>query len=534
MFSPSPDNIQSFLESLSITDAAVIVSQCSLTPLFILLVLVPSSIAYAFAFSPLSGFHVVTATFAFYYGLILLCATAYRLSAWHPLAQYPGPYLARLSKVWLAIIAAGGKQHIHFRKLHERYGDIVRVGPNELSIRDASIIPSLLGPGGPEKGPFWDGRTEPDSLIVLRNHAEHARARKAWDRALSSKALKEYDVIIARRVRQLVGHFESMIKQQRGQAPGKACCTLDMSSWLSFFATDFMGDMAFGGGFELMADRGDKENVWTTIAQGVTAIGTLAHISWFLPVINAIAPGVKLLSAFGSRQADRRLKMDASRKDLFYYLDKVAQQGVLAIIAGSDTTSTTSSALMYYLVQNPAAYERLQNEVDAAFPSADEPLDVSKLSELEWLNACINEALRLQPPVPSGNHRFVPRGNGPRRFGMHVIPEQTQVAIHTYSIQRDPRNFYDEDSFLPQRWLATDKPAGVHNPNAFIPFSYGPFGCAGKSLALMEMRMLACWLIRRFHFSATPGTDVSAWEEGLKDRFVLLRDPLMLDVSLRE
>ncbi|KAI0265873.1 cytochrome P450, partial [Gloeopeniophorella convolvens] len=514
-------------------------------PLFLLLLLVPSALVYAFAFSPLPGSLVVAVTFALYYGLILLYAAVYRLSPWHPLAQYPGPYLARLSKLWLAVVAAGGRQHIHYRMLHERYGDIVRVGPNELSVRDASAISSILGPGGPEKGPYWDGRIDGESLVVLRNHAEHARARKPWDRAFSSKALKEYDVIIARRVRQLAEHLENMIDQQRSL--GKAFCTVDMSSWLSFFATDFMGDMAFGGGFELMADRGDKENVWTTIIQGVTAIGVLAHISWFFPMINSIAPGIKVLSDFGNKQVDRRLKMDASRRDLFYYLsgedapeeerpppDKVAQQGVLAIVAGSDTTSTAASAILYYLVQNPAAYERLQNEIDAAFPSAGEPLDVSKLKGLEWLNACINETLRIQPPIPSGNYRFVFPGNGPRRFGTHVIPEQTQFAIHTYSVQRDSRNFYAPDDFLPQRWLATDKPAGAHNPNAFIPFSYGPYACVGKSLAMMEIRMLTCWLVLHFHFSVVPGTDVTAWEEGLKDRFVLFRDPLMLNVSLRK
>ncbi|KAI0265912.1 high nitrogen upregulated cytochrome P450 monooxygenase 2 [Gloeopeniophorella convolvens] len=551
--------IRSSLASILITDPVAITSHCGLAaylyfkrfepaskfPLLVLLILIPSILSYGFASSLVSSSQGVAATFALYYTTILLSTATYRLSPWHPLAKYPGPFLARLSKFWLAAVAVRGKQHVNLKRLHERYGDVVRIGPNDLSIRDASIIPAVLGPGGLSKGPYWDNRTEPDSLVVLRDAAEHARARKSWDRAFSSKALKEYDVLVSHRVRQLVDHLEDMIKQQSG-ITGKLSRVIDVSSWITFFATDFMGDMAFGGGFELMADRGDKENVYTIITQGMTATSILGHISWALPVINSLAPGVQLLATFGIEQVTRRLKMDANRKDLYYYLSgeelpekdrpplsKVAQQGVLSIVAGSDTTSTTSTALIHYLVTTPTAYERLQREVDGAFPHDEEPLDVSKLSELEWLNACINEAMRLQPAVPGGSHRYIPRGNGPRRFGTHVFPEQTQLAIHTYSVQRDPRNFYAPDAFEPQRWIAAERLEGPHNPRAFIPFSYGPTGCAGKSLALMELRMLLCWLLRRFHFSAIPGTQPGTWEEGLKDRFVLTRDALMLDVSLR-
>ena len=112
--------------------------------------------------------------------------------------------------------------------------------------------------------------------------------------------------------------------------------------------------------------------------------------------------------------------MGASRKDLFYYLvssrtefsassfhstrgqsgeelpeserpstAEIAQNGQLAIVAGSDTTSSVLTAALYYLLDNPVAYERLQAEVDGAFPSGEEPLDVTKLVQMEWLNGCM-------------------------------------------------------------------------------------------------------------------------------------------------
>ena len=67
---------------------------------------------------------------------------------------------------------------------------------------------------------------------------------------------------------------------------------------------------------------------------------------------------------------------------------------MLAIIAGSDTTSSVLTAALYYLLRNPMAYERLQAEVDGAFPNGEDPLDVIKLSQMEWLNGCMWVATR--------------------------------------------------------------------------------------------------------------------------------------------
>ena len=109
----------------------------------------------------------------------------------------------------------------------------------------------------------------------------------------------------------------------------------------------------------------------------------------------------------------------------------------MAIVAGSDTTSSVLTAALYYLLHNPVVYERLQAEVDGAFLSGEEPLDVSKLNQMEWLNGCMwvggtlglnlaelisatansNEALRLQPPVPSGSQRTVGKGKGSKVLG---------------------------------------------------------------------------------------------------------------------
>jgi cytochrome P450 len=115
----------------------------------------------------------------------------------------------------------------------------------------------------------------------------------------------------------------------------------------------------------------------------------------------------------------KRLKAGACRKDLFYHLvrqyiesgmstslsrsqsgeelpeterpsvDDVAEDGSLAIIAGSNTISSVLTAIVYYLLLNPEAYKCLQEEIDSIFSSAEEPLDIERMGRMGWLNGCM-------------------------------------------------------------------------------------------------------------------------------------------------
>lgn len=140
-------------------------------------------------------------------------------------------------------------------------------------------------------------------------------------------------------------------------------------------------------------------------------------------------------------------------------------------------------------------------------------------------------------------------------FPSSIIPEGTQIFIHTYSVHRDPRNFSPApDSFVPERWLAStdlQDPAsklgdpsagrlevmpirkGTHNSAAFMPFSYGPTVCVGKNLALLEMRMVACWLLSRFTMRPAKGTELHDFEESIEDYFVVKKGALWAEIQAR-
>jgi hypothetical protein len=80
-----------------------------------------------------------------FWAALAASVATYRLSPFHPLARYPGPLLARVSRLWALRVVLGGKQHLVSHQLFERYGDVVRTGPNHLIIRDPAAIPTILG-----------------------------------------------------------------------------------------------------------------------------------------------------------------------------------------------------------------------------------------------------------------------------------------------------------------------------------------------------------------------------------------------------
>ena len=113
------------------------------------------------------------------------------------------------------------------------------------------------------------------------------------------------------------------------------------------------------------------------------------------------------------------------------------------------------------------------------------------------------------------------------------------MIAHTYSIQRDARNFSFPDAYLPERWLpASDRATrGIdnHNTAAFFPFSVGETSCAGKNLALLEMRVVLCWLFQRFDVRfAAQGVEGDSWEESLEDYYIVHKGKMFVELTPRD
>jgi hypothetical protein len=97
-----------------------------------LLFLVPALLSVPIFHCIRRPFAAVLLAFTAYPVLLIFFTLAYRLSPFHPLASYPGPVIAKLSKWWGAYVSVRGDPHRYLKNLHDRYGDIVRVGQRAL------------------------------------------------------------------------------------------------------------------------------------------------------------------------------------------------------------------------------------------------------------------------------------------------------------------------------------------------------------------------------------------------------------------
>lgn len=99
-------------------------------------------------------------------------------------------------------------------------------------------------------------------------------------------------------------------------------------------------------------------------------------------------------------------------------MQEVQSNASVLVIAGSETTATLLAGVTFLLLVNPDALASLINEVRGAF-QAEEDISHQTVTRLPYLLACLNEALRLYPPVPFGLPRVVPEG-GALICGRHV------------------------------------------------------------------------------------------------------------------
>lgn len=109
-------------------------------------------------------------------------------------------------------------------------------------------------------------------------------------------------------------------------------------------------------------------------------------------------------------------------------------EGVIAVIAGSDTTSSALSNAFWSLLRHPECYKRLQAEVDHYYPPGEDALNPQHHANMVYLDAVLyvflhtdfcnvlnsrprNEVLRLYPVVPSGSQRSNAVGAPGKAFG---------------------------------------------------------------------------------------------------------------------
>lgn len=190
---------------------------------------------------------------------------------------------------------------------------------------------------------------------------------------------------------------------------------------------------------------------------------------------------------------------------------ELTAEALTLLIAGSDTTSklvsfchtryrlahlrySSTCAIIYYLARNQHAQHKLHLELDEQL---DESVATAEdVKHLPYLDACINEGLRLHSTSALGLPRIVPPG-GLTIEGQHFV-EGMILSVPSFTIHRDPEVWgVDVEEYRPERWFEQDS---AEIQKTFNPFSFGPRACVGRNLATLELQIIVASLLHRFHF----------------------------------
>lgn len=148
----------------------------------------------------------------------------------------------------------------------------------------------------------------------------------------------------------------------------------------------------------------------------------------------------------------------------------------ILIIAGSETTATLLSGATYLLLQNERVFEKLKQEIRSTFEK-EKDISMQSTAGMPYLNAVLEESLRMYPPVPNAFPRTTP-APGELVCGKFV-PAGTSVSVHHWSSYRSERNFLEPNRFAPERWLG-DERFEHDSKDVLQPFSFGPRNCLGR------------------------------------------------------
>jgi cytochrome P450 len=168
---------------------------------------------------------------------------------------------------------------------------------------------------------------------------------------------------------------------------------------------------------------------WVATILGLAKAATMLMVITALPVVSSLVNlllGRFILRArqahfkYSTDRVDRRLASQTTRPDIWTQvlrqegdralsLGEMHSNADLFMIAGTETTATLVSGLLYYLLMNPEKMKKLQDEIRGAF-NVQEDINMGHLARLRYLNACIEEGLRMYPPVSSGLPRVTPPG----------------------------------------------------------------------------------------------------------------------------
>ncbi|KAM7185364.1 Cytochrome P450 [Naviculisporaceae sp. PSN 640] len=470
------------------------------------------------------------------------------------LRRIPAKFPAQFSDLWLLSVVRRGNRYERVDELHKKLGPVVRIQPNHVSINDDEAINIIYGHGnGFLKSDFYDAFVSiRRGLFNTRNRAEHTRKRKIVSHTFSVKSVSQFEPYIHSNLELFVKQWDKLSSH---------ASQIDCLNWFNYLAFDVIGDLAFGSPFGMLSSGADMAEVRASpdsepiYASAIEILNRRGEVSATIGIHPAIKPFAKYLpdpffsqglaaveNLAGIAIACVKSRLDnpppQDRKDLLQRLmegrdekgerlgrEELTAEALTQLIAGSDTTSNSSCALLYHVMRTPGVLGKLRAELDAHIPSSIDVPTFEMVRDLPYLSAVVNETLRHHSTSGIGLPRQIPADSPGIHIRGYYFPPGTVLSVPTYSVHHSTEIWGpDAMEFNPERWL---RPGGLtqRQKNAFIPFSHGPRACVGRNVAEMEMKLIVATWARRY--------DVELKQEVMETREGFLRKPLGLEVVIK-
>ncbi|KAI1378646.1 cytochrome P450 [Hypoxylon crocopeplum] len=414
-----------------------------------------------------------------------LCKCLFRLCI-HPLSGVPGPRLAACTSLWLAWHTYVGDECTVIYRLHEQYGPVLRVAPNDVDIADGDAVEPIYV----EKGGFQ--KTEAYSKFDIDNHATifstqtlaaRAGRAKAVSPLFSTASIRNSQSVLASVVDQFIARI------QREGRTGKPINVLNMTRSMALDAvsaylfqeqygavsedTSHMSASPFvdayvgvGAFFNLLPGwLGDKLMV---LIDMVTSDVETAHSMKAMDQYtgNLVKTASSGSGSYPSRLLERAIPRDQVQvelKDLCF--------------AGTDSTGMNMAMILWYLCKSPDKYVKLREEILERAAKDEDILSGP------YLRGVVREGLRLSWANPIRLPRVVPQSGW--HYRNYFFPAGTSVGVAAFQLHQDEKVFPDPQRFLPERWL---QPTDQMLTN-FFAFGKGNRACIAQNLGTAELTL---------------------------------------------
>ncbi|PQE20304.1 hypothetical protein CJF30_00001610 [Rutstroemia sp. NJR-2017a BBW] len=452
-------------------------------------------------------------------GVVLLFISKCFYNLWlHPARSYPGPFLGRASRLYFTYYRMSGQLEFKTKELHDKYGLVFRIAPNELSYNGGSAWDDIYGyktkkrPNCnlPKDPHFYIGATAPNGEKNLGASADqdHTRIRSVLSHAFSERALYAQEGILTNEILKLI----TKLRETRGKATNAV-------QWMHHVIWDIITSLTFGESVNAL-DCTDwhpqARLVFDGVREGVCLIEVLRFVPFkhFCLRVLMLAFGAARTQNFNMsvQRLEARMKKNSETPDFMSYILKANETEkeltareltancALLLDAGSETTATMLSGCLFYLLKNPDCMEHLTKILRDTYEE-DTGMNSKSLARLPYLQAILEESMRMYMPLPPTLPRKTSK-EGALICGRFVPPGMS-VGVNQYSACRAEENFRDPYSFKPERWLG-DSMYSNDKRNTFQPFSNGPRNCLGKSLAYAELRLIISHILWNFDLELMP------------------------------